>query len=833
MSDFDWSDHPVIDDSAPAQGSSFSWNDHPVVGASSDKAAQEDRGLVGKERDAENSVLHSAARAVRGGPFSAPLEVLDAARNTETGRRAVGYLGGLARTAVSGAAGLAGVPGQAGWDDAKNAAEGAAPSSSEYLARAGVTPGPSVNVPFSKQLFGHDVNISARDAEGFALDLLSDPVARAMGKAAAPAAEAAATKVGEAASEATPWVAKKAGKVIANVPEDVTARYIEHPKPINEAPSINNIADDILRLKKQTQSAVDTAQDNLVSAKNDFAEKVQDIRDAKNDARSGLQDQKADAQKSLQDARDAFNDRKQEFKEALKSNNLTSMASDVQGAVGDLKKQVIQGSGEAYSLLGNSKGSVSIKPIIKALDDHMAGMRVNGVSESPAADQAFNELTDWKERLQQMTKSTGGAFTLPQAKQVMQAIDKSVDYEGPTGSFAPQTETALKDVRSQIDQSVKGQSDPYKAKMAEVARKAKLLQQTSDLYGTPEKAISNLKSITSEKGQALHVPIIDQLGKETGRDFATPVKGYLLNHQIMTTPSLFDQTIENLPESKTLRAAETHLADIMHPTYGRQVTEAAVAPGIKAAEASRAGISKAQAALDAAKEKGDVFSGITPDSITGKTKQLNGANQYGANIRFDKIDNEFGTDFKKQIQNRNDLDAFGKDNTRGSRLAVAGGALGTGIGALVSGGGFEGTAIGGSLGAQAGAIADKYAGQIFKYALDKGMSVAEATKRYGPAAAKAAGIAGGAGAAAATELSETKAPSKGPGKWANDGLNALIDHAGDDKKTAALLQNQKTAMLADPKTKDLLIQASDLKSGTKAMDAVMAKLKARLQKGGS
>ena len=51
----------------------------------------------------------------------------------------------------------------------------------------------------------------------------------------------------------------------------------------------------------------------------------------------------------------------------------------------------------------------------------------------------------------------------------------------------------------------------------------------------------------------------------------------------------------------------------------------------------------------------------------------------------------------------------------------------------------------------------------------------------------------------------------------------LKEHAdGDDKKA---LDKMKGAMLKDPSGKNLLISASDLKPGTKAMEKILARAK--------
>ena len=96
------------------------------------------------------------------------------------GMRALDYPGGLVRT---GAAELADAfaPGdRVTGDDWKSALEGQAPTSAQYLERMGLEEGPSVNLP----LLG---KTSLRDAEGFALDVVSDPLTL-VSKAAKPVA---------------------------------------------------------------------------------------------------------------------------------------------------------------------------------------------------------------------------------------------------------------------------------------------------------------------------------------------------------------------------------------------------------------------------------------------------------------------------------------------------------------------------------------------------------------------------------------------------------------------------------------------------------------------
>ena len=88
-----------------------------------------------------------------------------------------------------------------------------------------------------------------------------------------------------------------------------------------------------------------------------------------------------------------------------------------------------------------------------------------------------------------------------------------------------------------------------------------------------------------------------------------------------------------------------------------------------------------------------------------------------------------------------------------------------------------------------------------------------------------------AGQASGTMSADNGQPLKGPAKWANDGHEKLLDHVEGDPDTKKLLEKNKASMMSDPKTKQLLIQASDLKPGSKAMQDVLSKLKTKTAAG--
>jgi hypothetical protein len=72
------------------------------------------------------------------------------------------------------------------------------------------------------------------------------------------------------------------------------------------------------------------------------------------------------------------------------------------------------------------------------------------------------------------------------------------------------------------------------------------------------------------------------------------------------------------------------------------------------------------------------------------------------------------------------------------------------------------------------------------------------------------------------------APTKGPDKWANDGLKNIQDHDSSAFSDPAVIEQ----ILGSKKGKDLLIRASDLKPNTKAMDKLVDQIKSASISGG-
>jgi hypothetical protein len=74
-------------------------------------------------------------------------------------------------------------------------------------------------------------------------------------------------------------------------------------------------------------------------------------------------------------------------------------------------------------------------------------------------------------------------------------------------------------------------------------------------------------------------------------------------------------------------------------------------------------------------------------------------------------------------------------------------------------------------------------------------------------------------------------PLKGKEKWASDGLQKAIDSS--DPETKAIIEKNKGALLSNKKAKELLVMASDLKPGSKAMSRMVAAIKLHANSSGA
>lgn len=640
--------------------------------------------------------------------------------------------------------------------------------------------------------------------------------------------------VGKGISKVAPWLAEKAGKVAASIPEEYTREYLARGGKIDARP-VDQIMDELT-------GHYDNAQTGLENAKS-LADQAKDtLKDTKQNLTNKLQDERFQTGVTASEKQAALNKAVQDQKEKLMSvKPPIEMANDVQTAIQDLKSQVKKGSNESYKILDNDSQAYNVQKagkILRAMADDMnikgmepkEGLVAQGyagqTSGPPVATSQSAPVTAESEGVQNALRSfasrlenTPDKVPATELKKMLQQIDNSGQAMYGQPGFDSRTQAAYKMVRGVIDDVIKTNNPEYAAKMKEVASKTGLLDQALDRFGSPQATVSRLNSIGSHTSGADR-QLLQQLGSATDADLMTPVEQHLNAKRLLSSPNEMLALKQGLPEFESSQGVQQKYQDLINPQMRRSIEDA---PELIQASDQ---YSKAQMALDAAKEKADALKSLNPNTVQGKVKALTGARNYGAENTFADVDKATGQNYSQEIKDRAILDAFQKSDTNGARKTVLGGALGSLFGPA-------GTAAGGA----AGFVADKYGGQIFKGGLDTAIGLSKfAFKNPKAVGAFADSISGevlpfakkSAGSSVESSFqraadqtkqngndAQKSSPQKGRDKWAGDGFDKVQNHVGDS------IELDKQAMLRDPKVKDLLIKASDLKVGSKAMDKIV------------
>lgn len=511
-------------------------------------------------------------------------------------------------------------------------------------------------------------------------------------------------KAVEVSPKVSKYLAEKFGKVYANIPEDYTREYMARGGNIEARPA-EEILEDLHGKYDQAHTSLDNAKIAHETARAEAAEAKQAASDQFTDQRFQT---KAAADAAKEDLDQAFAAKR----EGLQNSNVQHLKEPITKSIEELKSQVIQGSRDAMEVLGKQQGTVPIAPVIKTLDDQIQGMMINGTPVSKTAVSSIQELQGLKQRL----AALGEEITFPQAKTAIKQLDHDIGWGVKNGEFTPQVEQATQAVRTQFDQVLKTTSPEYAEAMKPVAEKAALLSELTKNFGTDQAVIGKLNNIHSELGQQVHMPQLQALGQHTGQDFVTPIQGHVANMETLSTPSQMDAIKQSLPQYPAYQqTAQAHEA-LMNPAARREVQQA---PELAKANDL---LSKRQVELESAQDQANIMRPLNPQSVQSRMRALTGARNYGAENTFADIDAATGQNYSKEIKDRAILDQFSKADTQGSRKVVAGAAIGGAIG------GVPGAAVGGAV----GGIADKYAGQTFKAALDTGIGLQKFSKALGP-----------------------------------------------------------------------------------------------------
>jgi len=294
----------------------------------------------------------------------------------------------------------------------------------------------------------------------------------------------------------------------------------------------------------------------------------------------------------------------------LKAPRNYELATAYQDTLGNLKKEVIEGSQKSRQILteeGKTVGAGRIADILDQKAEKLAA-ESEGVWDNPQKLAAYKWLKQTAEEYKR-----GGITQGPDAlsdlspdqlqrqlstnrvKSTLQGIDNSTDFETGPGKFSRIDDQVKKDVRGDIDQVLKSESPAYAKQMAEqVAPDTELLREASEVAGTPGALANAFKRVERDQNGSGYFPreVIGRVDERMGTNFLEQAK-------LSNAREAFDKSITNGSRnvnffSNMLKDVPVvkHLGPIVGGTvdkYGRKMTMGVVDTAVKLNKLSQSG----------------------------------------------------------------------------------------------------------------------------------------------------------------------------------------------------------------------------------------------------
>lgn len=510
------------------------------------------------------------------------------------------------------------------------------------------------------------------------------------------------------AKEGLESFAPKLGRVAADIPEDVTRKYLADPQRFQTSKTTEQLKDDLDVLIGQKRAGVQGIEDKLNAAKSEYENALSSKQNELADSSASASDNIGDLKSGLSDAKSNYRDAVTNLKYDLRNEGDPKEAVDtISGAIQQLKSDVISGSNDALSEL-KSNGDKPVFPTLwlrNAYKEGIDSLKFEGGAPITQDERAvYEKLKSEYQGLKRLPQS----IPLSSVKKLIQGLDKSIDYTSSFGSFNPIENRARQAVRSKLNEVLGNASPGYKQKMLGVAEKSKLLSSLNDRFGTPEQIIGRVKNL-SKPESFTDQDLLSRLGEHTGVDINATVAPKIQASQTASNPRLFSQASEGLPEYETLNSAQKALDEAPLPLNSTQRRQAAL--GEIDSQFAKP-IEDLGLSLDDAKQKLKDL-GMSERRSEAVVKSFERGNP---RIEDRRAIEELSPQLLHDLETARVSGAFNRTAAQGSRRTLVGKAVGGALGAL------GGKLIGGPLGAGAGAVAgftsDKYAGQIFKGLLD-------------------------------------------------------------------------------------------------------------------
>lgn len=173
-----------------------------------------------------------------------------------------------------------------------------------------------------------------------------------------------------------------------------------------------------------------------------------------------------------------------------------------------LKRQVMEGSGESRKILRDEGNTVSGDTIAGILESKAEAIRSRseGVIDNPQQLAALKWLEETAEKYRSQAvpdvgigPGTPKPLSTNRAKDFLQTIDNTAEHEIAPGRFGRIDDGVKKDVRHDVDTILKDRSPAYRDQMTEVSADTGLLNEASELAGSPQGWDGLLKRVQRER----------------------------------------------------------------------------------------------------------------------------------------------------------------------------------------------------------------------------------------------------------------------------------------------------------------------------------------------
>lgn len=658
-----------------------------------------------------------------------------------------------------------------------------------------------------------------------------------------PAGLHVAGKVAKGIASAPAAVGKKLLSSLGGVSEDVINRYLQDPERIRGAKTFDELYEKVSGIVGRMGNDLENSKINYDAASNHLDEVAAGIKDSRAEGREKALELVQQAKATLDEAYKA------QKESLMKKASPTSVEPMVTDALQNLKSKISQGSQESYKILENDTGAYSVRgasKILRKMADEMniQPFETSGIAEygsvpkgAPITAQSAGVQAELRS-LAQRLENTPERVPAKELKKMLQQLDASEKAMYGQPGFDGRVSQAYKMVRATIDEGIKARNPEYAAKMAEVAENSRLFNQALEKFGTPEKALNKLGNLDRTSAK-YDFETLKSLAKSEGGDLPKSVDEMARAQRTLKSPVRMDAVRLELPQNQALTEAEMKAAVAKRLSKPKLVKQA-----IEKSAANFKALS-AKAKYDAQRELFSKFKSFGEQGAESKLKQVAQGRKHAEKI-LSELSKYSDEDLVQAVKAAKDAAAFEKTMFNGSRNVNLWSVLGA-LGQSAMGKGGAGAAAGGILagpmgvavGGVTGAMVDVYGPKVTKQILDgvikiRGPITKDALLKLNiPSGAKSELIKSfetsvlgnriGEAAKSSTKLVADKeeAPLKGQDKWANDGFKKIQAHA---ESKGAIIPQSKETLLANPKIKKLMVGASDLTPGSKAMDSILKEI---------